>query len=101
MNDASPVGDSRFESTPIDAGRYPHLATIDSPADLRKLDATQLRVVADELRAYLIECVGQSGGHFGAGLGVIELTTALHYLYDTRTTASSGTSATRPTRTRS
>ena len=83
MNDASPVGDSRFESTPIDAGRYPHLATIDSPADLRKLDATQLRVVADELRAYLIECVGQSGGHFGAGLGVIELTTALHYLYDT------------------
>ena len=83
MNDASPVGDSRFESTPIDAGRYPHLATIDSPADLRKFDATQLRVVADELRAYLIECVGQSGGHFGAGLGVIELTTALHYLYDT------------------
>ena len=83
MNDASPVGDSRFESTPIDAGRYPHLATIDSPADLRKFDATQLRAVADELRAYLIECVGQSGGHFGAGLGVIELTTALHYLYDT------------------
>ncbi len=67
----------------IDAGRYPRLAGIEAPADLRKLDASELRAVADELRAYLIESVGQSGGHFGAGLGVIELTTALHYLYDT------------------
>ncbi len=68
---------------PVDAGRYPRLARIDAPSDLRRLDDSELRAVADELRAYLIECVGHSGGHFGAGLGVIELTTALHYLYDT------------------
>jgi 1-deoxy-D-xylulose-5-phosphate synthase len=71
------------DTTPIDAGRYPLLSRIDSPADLRRLPESELRAVADELRAYLIESVGQSGGHFGAGLGVVELTTALHYLYDT------------------
>ncbi|HTM70753.1 MAG TPA: 1-deoxy-D-xylulose-5-phosphate synthase N-terminal domain-containing protein, partial [Luteimonas sp.] len=71
------------DAPPIDAARYPRLARIDAPADLRQLDESELRAVADELRAYLIECVGHSGGHFGAGLGVIELTTALHYLYDT------------------
>ena len=71
------------EVPPIDAARYPRLARIDAPADLRRLEESELRAVADELRAYLIECVGHSGGHFGAGLGVIELTTALHYLYDT------------------
>jgi 1-deoxy-D-xylulose-5-phosphate synthase len=71
------------EAPPIDATRYPRLARIDAPSDLRQLDESELRAVADELRAYLIECVGHSGGHFGAGLGVIELTTALHYLYDT------------------
>jgi len=71
------------DPTPIDAGRYPLLSRIDSPADLRQLPESELRAVADELRAYLIESVGQSGGHFGAGLGVVELTTALHYLYDT------------------
>ena len=71
------------DPTPIDAGRYPLLSRIDSPADLRQLPDSELRAVADELRAYLIESVGQSGGHFGAGLGVVELTTALHYLYDT------------------
>src|SRR3546814_4584181 len=67
----------------INAARYPLLSGIETPADLRKLDVSELRAVADELRTYLIECVGHSGGHFGAGLGVIELTTAMHYLYDT------------------
>ncbi|MFN7184490.1 MAG: 1-deoxy-D-xylulose-5-phosphate synthase, partial [Thermomonas haemolytica] len=67
----------------IDASRYPLLSRIDSPADLRQLPEAELRAVADELRAYLIESVGKSGGHFGAGLGVVELTTVLHYLYDT------------------
>ncbi|MCJ0825934.1 1-deoxy-D-xylulose-5-phosphate synthase [Luteimonas sp. 50] len=67
----------------IDPARYPRLSRIDSPADLRKFDESELPAIADELRAYLIESVGRSGGHFGAGLGVIELTTALHYLYDT------------------
>ncbi|WP_101925853.1 MULTISPECIES: 1-deoxy-D-xylulose-5-phosphate synthase [Luteimonas] len=67
----------------IDSTRYPRLARIGVPSDLRQFDESELRAIADELRAYLIESVGRSGGHFGAGLGVIELTTALHYLYDT------------------
>jgi 1-deoxy-D-xylulose-5-phosphate synthase len=71
------------DSTPIDSARYPRLSRIDSPADLRRFDEAELPAIAEELRAYLIESVGKSGGHFGAGLGVIELTTALHYLYDT------------------
>src|SRR5690554_3708025 len=67
----------------IDSTRYPRLSRIGSPADLRNFDEAELPDIADELRAYLIESVGRSGGHFGAGLGVIELTTALHWLYDT------------------
>ena len=67
----------------IDSTRYPRLSRIDSPADLRKLDASELPAVARELREYLIEQVAGSGGHFGAGLGVVELTVALHYLFDT------------------
>jgi 1-deoxy-D-xylulose-5-phosphate synthase len=62
---------------------YPILSSISSPADLRKLDEAQLPQVADELRRYLIASVAASGGHFGAGLGCVELTVALHYLYDT------------------
>jgi len=67
----------------IDATRYPRLFRIDRPADLRAFEPSELRAIADELRGYLIESVGKSGGHFGAGLGVVELTTLLHYLYDT------------------
>lgn len=67
----------------IDSARYPRLSRIESPADLRRLSAAELPAVAEELRAFLIESVAKSGGHFGAGLGVIELTVALHWLYDT------------------
>ncbi|HEO8485234.1 TPA: 1-deoxy-D-xylulose-5-phosphate synthase [Stenotrophomonas maltophilia] len=67
----------------IDSARYPRLARIQTPDDLRTFDESELRAIADELRAYLIESVGKSGGHFAAGLGVIELTVALHYLYQT------------------
>jgi 1-deoxy-D-xylulose-5-phosphate synthase len=67
----------------IDSVRYPRLSRIETPADLRRFDETELPAIAEELRAYLIESVGKSGGHFGAGLGVIELTVALHYLYET------------------
>ena len=67
----------------IDSTRYPRLSRIDSPADLRGFEESELPQIAKELRDYLIESVGRSGGHFGAGLGVIELTTALHWLYDT------------------
>lgn len=62
---------------------YPHLAPIETPADLRRVPDDQLPAVADELRQYLIEAVASSGGHFGAGLGVVELTVALHHVYDT------------------
>ena len=67
----------------MDAQRYPRLSRIAVPADLRQFPEAELPAIADELRAYLIETVSQVGGHFGAGLGVIELTVALHYLYDT------------------
>ncbi len=62
---------------------FPLLSTIDSPADLRRLPATQLVQVASELRQYLIQAVSQMGGHFAAGLGTVELTVALHYVFDT------------------
>ena len=63
--------------------RYPHLASIETPADLRRVPDDELTAVADELRRYLIEAVASSGGHFGAGLGVVELTVALHHVFDT------------------
>ncbi|MDH3925235.1 MAG: 1-deoxy-D-xylulose-5-phosphate synthase [Xanthomonadales bacterium] len=69
--------------TPMNKQHYPLLSAISSPADLRQLDEEQLPQVADELRRYLIESVATSGGHFGAGLGCVELTVALHFLYET------------------
>ncbi|SFR88709.1 1-deoxy-D-xylulose-5-phosphate synthase [Dyella sp. OK004] len=66
-----------------DLSHYPHLATIDTPADLRRVPDEELPAVAEELRRYLIEAVASSGGHFGAGLGVVELTVALHHVFDT------------------
>ncbi|MCH9053560.1 MAG: 1-deoxy-D-xylulose-5-phosphate synthase, partial [Proteobacteria bacterium] len=61
----------------------PLLDTIDVPADLRRLAEADLRQLADELRAEMIDAVSITGGHLGAGLGVVELTVALHYLFDT------------------
>ena len=61
----------------------PLLDAIDQTADLRQLEEAQLLQLTDELRQYLLFSVGQTGGHFGAGLGVVELTVALHYLYNT------------------
>ncbi len=61
----------------------PLLDTIQTPADLRKLSSKQLRQVADELRIATIDTVSRTGGHLGAGLGVVELTTVLHYVFDT------------------
>jgi len=65
------------------SNRTPLLDQIDVPADLRKLPESDLRQFADELRAELIDAVSITGGHFGAGLGVVELTVALHYVFDT------------------
>mgnify|MGYP002822954111 CR=1 FL=1 len=68
-----------------DRPHTPLLDTVDTPADLRKLDQSQLRQLADELREEMIDAVGQTGGHLGSGLGVVELTTAIHYVFDTPT----------------
>ena len=61
----------------------PLLDTVNTPDDLRKLQPEQLRQLADELRAETIAAVGVTGGHLGSGLGVVELTTAIHYVFDT------------------
>ena len=61
----------------------PLLKTIDTPDDLKKLSREKLHQVCDELRQYIIDVVSVHGGHFGASLGVVELTTALHYVYNT------------------
>jgi len=63
--------------------RTPLLDKIDLPSDLRKVEKEQLPQLAGELRAELIDALSVTGGHFGAGLGVIELTVALHYVFDT------------------
>jgi 1-deoxy-D-xylulose-5-phosphate synthase len=65
------------------SNRTPLLDQIDVPADLRKLPEEDLRQLADELRTELIDAVSITGGHLGAGLGVVELTVALHYVFDT------------------
>ena len=65
--------------------KTPLLDTVDTPDDLRKLDKSQLRQLSDELRAEMIDAVGQTGGHLGSGLGVVELTAAIHYVFDTPT----------------
>jgi len=61
----------------------PLLDTVAYPADLRKLEKSQLRQLADELRAEMIDAVSVTGGHLGSGLGVVELTTAIHYVFNT------------------
>ena len=66
-----------------DTPSTPLLDTVATPADLRKLKPEQLRQLADELRAEVISAVGVTGGHLGSGLGVVELTTAIHYVFDT------------------
>ncbi|MEH6684022.1 MAG: 1-deoxy-D-xylulose-5-phosphate synthase [Qipengyuania sp.] len=63
--------------------KTPLLDTVNTPDDLRKLGKDQLRQLSDELRAEMIDAVGTTGGHLGSGLGVVELTTALHYVFDT------------------
>ncbi|WP_287367437.1 1-deoxy-D-xylulose-5-phosphate synthase N-terminal domain-containing protein, partial [Thauera sp.] len=62
---------------------YPTLERISSPADLRALDRRELDTVADELRAFLIESVSKTGGHLSSNLGTVELSIALHRVFDT------------------
>lgn len=67
----------------LDISNYPTLALADIPEELRQLPADRLDDLCDELRSYLLQSVGKSGGHFASGLGVVELTVALHYVYNT------------------
>jgi 1-deoxy-D-xylulose-5-phosphate synthase len=62
---------------------FPILSQIDSPADLRELDEDQLPELAEEIRAFLLQSLAQTGGHLASGLGSVEITIALHYLFDT------------------
>ncbi|PKP62715.1 MAG: 1-deoxy-D-xylulose-5-phosphate synthase, partial [Alphaproteobacteria bacterium HGW-Alphaproteobacteria-9] len=61
----------------------PLLDLVDTPEDLRRLKPEQLRQLADELRSEMIDAVSTSGGHLGSGLGVVELTVAIHYVFNT------------------
>lgn len=72
-----------LDEIPLTRPETPLLDTISSPADLKPLEPEQLIALARELRQFLLYSVGQTGGHFGAGLGVVELTIALHYAFDT------------------
>ena len=71
-----------FTSIPSDIPETPTLDKIDVPSDIKNLSSIQLQSLADDIRAHLLYSVGQSGGHLGGGLGVVELTVALHYLYN-------------------
>ncbi|WP_419147344.1 1-deoxy-D-xylulose-5-phosphate synthase [Pseudoalteromonas 'SMAR'] len=69
----------------LDSSKYPLLALIDEPSQLRQLPQHKLMALSDELRAYLLDSVSQSSGHLASGLGTVELTVALHYVYSTPT----------------
>ena len=62
---------------------YPLLEAVNDPADLRQLSRQQLPALADELRAYVLESVSRTGGHLSSNLGTVELTVALHYVFNT------------------
>ncbi|HSX71108.1 MAG TPA: 1-deoxy-D-xylulose-5-phosphate synthase N-terminal domain-containing protein, partial [Pseudomonas sp.] len=72
-----------FHEIPRERPATPLLDSAETPDGLRRLAESELETLADELRQYLLYSVGQTGGHFGAGLGVVELTIALHYVLDT------------------
>src|SRR5207244_5393456 len=73
----------RILGTMSTESKTPLLDTVDVPADIRRLRTDQLRQLADELRQESISAVSVTGGHLGAGLGVVELTVAIHYVFDT------------------
>ena len=71
-----------FDSIPVKCPETPLLDRVNSPSDLKQLKENQLGDFCDQLREFLLYSVGQTGGHFGAGLGVVELTVALHYVFN-------------------
>ena len=69
------------ENKKYNQGKF--LKKINSPSDLRKINLKDLSKLSEELRQFIIEIVSEKGGHFGASLGVVELTIALHYVFNT------------------
>ncbi|MEZ8132972.1 MAG: 1-deoxy-D-xylulose-5-phosphate synthase [Polaribacter sp.] len=72
-----------YTDIPSSRPATPLLDSVNAPADLRQLNTDELVQLTDELRLFMLFCVGKTGGHFGAGLGVTELTVALHYVFNT------------------
>ena len=72
-----------FKEIPTELPNTPLLDSVNYPSDLRSFSINELETLASELREFLLYSVGQSGGHLGGGLGVIELTIILHHLYNT------------------
>ena len=72
-----------FKEIPTELPNTPLLDSVNYPSDLRSFSINELETLAGELREFLLYSVGQSGGHLGGGLGVIELTIILHHLYNT------------------
>src|SRR4051794_41657957 len=77
------TGELPSEAAPYNPRMYELLKTIDDPAQLRSLERRLLAQLAEELRAYVIESVAKTGGHLSSNLGTVELTLALHYVFDT------------------
>ena len=71
-----------FSEIPTKKPKTPVLDKVNVPADIKNLTSIELKTLADDVRAYMLYSVGQSGGHLGGGLGVVELTVVLHYLYN-------------------
>ena len=67
----------------LDKSKYNLLFDINSPADIRDFDAAQLKSLCGELREYMVDVISQIGGHFGGGLGTVELSVALHHVFNT------------------
>ena len=77
------TGTTKQEARPYNPALYELLKTVNDPADLRKLERRQLAQLAEELRAFVLESVSKTGGHLSSNLGTVELTIALHYVFDT------------------
>lgn len=75
--------DTKQKTMTATDNKFPLLQTINSPDDVRALPESKLSTLADELRQFVICSVAQTGGHLSAGLGTVELTLALHYVYNT------------------
>ena len=67
----------------IDPAKYPVLSKVDFPADIKKLDAGELKTLCKDVREYMIDTISEIGGHFGGGLGTVELTVAVHKVFNT------------------